>query len=69
MENTGGKRPVATNTLPVTHKSHRMADYEHVNRFNARTSFLGNKSEVLVKYNLEIPLWLKIKMSVSAFCH
>ena len=64
MENTGGKLPVATNTLPVTHKSHRVADYEHVNRFKAQTSFLRNKSKILVIYNLEIPSWLKIKMSV-----
>ena len=64
MENTGGKLPETTNTLPVTHKSHRVADYEHVNRFNARTSFLRNKSKILVIYNLEIPPWLKIKMSV-----
>ena len=64
MENTGGKLPVATNTLPVTHKSHRVADYEHVNRFNTQTSFLRNKSKILVIYNLEIPPWLKIKMSV-----
>ena len=69
MENTGGKLPVATNTLPVTHKSHRVADYEHVNRFNARTSFLRNKSNILVIYNLELPPWLKIQLSVYAFCH
>ena len=41
MENTGGTLTVATNTLPVTHKS----DYEHVNMFNAPTSFLMHKSK------------------------
>ena len=59
--NTGGKLPAATNTLPLTHTSHRVADYEHVNGFNARTSFLRNKTNILVIYNLEISPWLKHK--------